>query len=112
MTDDKAIKAIMRRHRDKDALQLERDVKAVLSTPAGRRLFMAIAMQGGVYHHSRPDTDHVYTAGRRDAALELMAVANAHAPELVLKARQERHDLVSARNAEIMNKQNKNKENQ
>lgn len=90
-----------KRHADEDNRQLAHDVKEVLSTAAGRRLFMAAVFQGGVYTHTHRGDDHVYLAGRRDAALELMAVANHHAPGLVLLARKERHDLISARNAEL-----------
>lgn len=62
---------------------------------------MAAVFQGGVYTHTHRGDDHVYLAGRRDAALELMTVANHHAPGHVLLARKERHDLISARNAEL-----------
>lgn len=90
-----------KRHADEDNRQLAHDVKEVLSTAAGRRLFMAIVFQGGVYSHTRRGDDHTYLAGRRDACLELMNVANAAAADQVLLARKERHDLISARNAEL-----------
>lgn len=90
-----------KRHADEDNRQLAHDVKEVLNTAAGRRIFMAAVFQGGVYTHTHRGDDHVYLAGKRDAALELMTVANIHAPGHVLLARKERHDLISARNAEL-----------
>ena len=95
------------RHADQDNRQVAADIVEVLSTQAGRRLFFAMVMQGGVYTHSRVGDNCEYMAGRRDAALEAMQAANTHAPELVLKARHERHETISARNAELKNLEQK-----
>lgn len=101
MRDNRAIAEAVERHKAEDARQLANDINAVLNTAQGRRLFIAIVFQGGVYSHTRRGDDHTYLAGRRDACLELMNVANAAAADQVLLARKERHDLISARNAEL-----------
>lgn len=107
MTDVRAdIKAAVTRHDEQDARQMDRDIKEVLGTSAGRRLLVSMMFKGGVYTHSRRDDNHVYLAGRRDAALEVMHYANLSAPEQVLKARSERHETISARNAELRNIEN------
>lgn len=101
MRDNRAIADAVERHKAEDARQLANDINAVLATPQGRRLFIAMIFQGGVYTHTRRGDDHTYLAGRRDACLELMSVANDFAAAQVLIARKERHDLISARNAEL-----------
>lgn len=102
-----AQQAAVERHKAEDARQLANDINAVLATPQGRRLFIAMIFQGGVYTHTRRGDDHTYLAGRRDACLELMSVANEFAAAQVLIARKERHDLISARNAELRGLQQK-----
>ena len=99
------------RHRDQDLRQVASDIQAVLSMPEGRRLFMAMVLQSGVYTHTRREDNLPYLAGRRDAALELMSDANDAAAELVLKARQERHDLISERNRQLRELKHKEAKN-
>ena len=100
-------------HRYADAKTMEADIKAVMETPEGRRLFLSIVFAGGVYTHSNRDDNVAYLTGRRDAALEVMAKVNMYAPELVLLARKERNDLIAGRNRqleEIRNQQKRKEE--
>ena len=95
------IDAIETRHRAEDRRQQTEDIRKWLATPEGRRILVALMFQAGVYTHSRQDDNLAYYAGRRDLALELMRDANEACPEMVLKARLERHETIVARNAEI-----------
>ena len=95
------IEAIETRHRAEDRRQQAEDVRKWLNTVEGRRMLVALMFQAGVYTHSHQTDNLAYVAGRRDLALELMRDANEACPELVLKARLERHETIAARNAEI-----------
>ncbi len=89
-----------RKHDEQDAAQFTEDVQAVMKTTAGRRLFMRLLHEGGVYRHSMPDDVLPYVAGRRDAALEIMHAVNLHAVGQSLTALQEHNAFVEHRNAE------------
>jgi hypothetical protein len=66
--------------------QLAADVAEVMNTPGGRRLFMRILVSGGVFDLSREGQNRDYTAGRRDAALQIMNSINRHAIDNALLA--------------------------
>lgn len=89
-----------RKQAEQDAAQFSADIQAVMNTPAGRRLFMRLLYEGGVYSRSTPTDDRAYVAGRRDAALEVMNAVNQHAVGQSLSALQEHNALVERRNAE------------
>ena len=89
--------------RDQDRQQAEKDLRDILSTPQGRRWLMLLIMQTGVYGHSKKGDDVVYLAARRDVGIEILYDANDAAADLVLLARQERHALISQRNADMKN---------
>ena len=89
------------KHREDDRRQLASDVRKMMEIPEGRRILIAIAFSGGIYAHTQKGDNLEYIAGRRDAALEVMASANQVASDLVLKARLERHTLIAERNREF-----------
>lgn len=101
------IKAVVAKHRTSDEHQLYQDIQSVMAAPAGRRLFMAIVMQGGVYTRTERSDNLDYISGRRDAALDVMHAVNRCAAEQILIARRERQELISSRNSEIRNIMNK-----
>lgn len=87
------------KHARQDMVQNAEDIRAVMATPAGRRLFHSMTLhQGGIYRHSHPEDDRAYCDGRRDAMIELMAAVNAIVPEMVLLAIKEHNDVITARN--------------
>ena len=101
MSRSPVVEAIAERHRAEDRRQQAEDMRKILSMPEGRRMLVAMMFQAGVYTHSQQTDNLAYMAGRRDLALELMRDAIEACPEMVLKARLERHETITARNAEI-----------
>lgn len=95
------VQQVQRKHAELDALQLAQDVAEIMATPAGRRVFMRLLVDGGVYRQSSPGEDRSYTAGRRDAALEIMQAVNRHACPAALEALQEHNEKMDRRNREI-----------
>lgn len=89
------------KHRKIDDMQVADDVAEVMKTPAGRRLFMRIIIGGGVYRKTKPDDSILYAAGRRDAALEVMAAVNRHAVADAMLALQESNAEMDRRNREL-----------
>lgn len=86
------IETLARRFHEDDKRQMREDARAVLATPEGRRLLMAIIGLGGIYAPLGREGDR-YDSGRRDAAAELLAFCNSAARELVARASQERTEL-------------------
>lgn len=86
--------------RDDDA-EFAADVRAVMRTPEGRRLFMAALAKLGVYRASRPDDNLAYLAGRRDAGLELLQAVNHHALAFADEASRERNKTLALRNEQL-----------
>ena len=102
-----AQEALDRSFRAQDRKQEEADLRAILSTPHGRRWFLRLIGQTGVYGHSERGDDLPYRAGRRDIGIEIMHDANDVAADMVLLARQERHVLISERNQAMKNLEQK-----
>lgn len=82
--------------REYDRKQLDSDVEALLKQPAGRRVLVAMMGLGGVYASLGRRAD-AYEVGWRDAAAQVVRHCNQVAPEMVLLAQQERHNLSSQR---------------
>lgn len=95
-----AAEQLAKTYRDDDRRQMADDIRAVLSTPSGRRLLMAAIGIGGV-HAPLGRAASEYDSGHRDAAAELLAFANQHARPLTALAAQERTDLCSKRENSI-----------
>ena len=89
---------ILASFQQEDARQISEDIKAVMQTAPGRRLFMTILFAGGIYSHTQHDDDVKYLAGRRDAALEILKAVSKNVSAFELLARKERADLVAERN--------------
>ena len=87
-------------HSEEEQL-LKNDIREVMGTKAGRRLFMTAICKGGVYSYSKRDDDKSYVAGRRDAAIELMKVANRHAQKESLLALIEQNEVAAERQRQI-----------
>lgn len=94
---------VRERHAAQDAAQFARDVADVMALPAGRRLLMQIMQRGGIYRMRGENDDLAYVAGRRDAALQLVASVNRHADGQALLAMQEATELATRRESEIRN---------
>ncbi len=91
---------VLDRHRRQEERQLAEDVAAVMATPAGRRLFMAMLGKSGVYRRSDPGRLE-YDAGRRDGGLEALHIVNRFARSGAALAAAERDESVTARNSEL-----------
>jgi hypothetical protein len=96
---------IAAKHADADNAQLAADVAEVMKSPAGRRLFMRIIVKGGIYRQSSAADDQIYLAGRRDFALEALALANRHAIDDALKAQIESNEQAKHRARELQSAQ-------
>lgn len=101
MSNSREYDELVDRHRKQDRAQVASDIRVVLETEAGRRLLMAMLFSSGVYAHTKQGDSHDYLAGRKDAMLEIMRDCNDVCPDFVLKARIERHSVISARNAAV-----------
>ncbi len=95
------VQQVQRKHAELDALQLAQDVAEIMALPAGRRVFMRLIVDGGVYRQSAPGEDRAYVAGRRDAALEVMRAVNLHSCQAALVALQEHNEKMERRNREL-----------
>jgi hypothetical protein len=62
------------------------DVREVMDTPAGQRLFVAIINKGGLFQFSKRDDNHAYVCGKHDAVLQLFKTIRAIAPHSATKA--------------------------
>lgn len=76
--------------------QNDGDFRAWLSSPAGRRLFMRIQVQAGLWSSSYVDspTGTAYNEGRRAIALNLLTEAQRVCPELYVIAIREQVDVL------------------
>lgn len=74
------------------------DLIAWLSTMQGRRLFIRLLTQGGLWSSSYVEspTGTAYNEGRRSVALSLLTEAQRVAPELYARALREQLDAVLA----------------
>lgn len=80
----------------KQARQLaDEDLRAVLGLPAGRRLFVRLLTQAGLYGPSFSADSHAmaYTEGRRSFAIGLMREAQRVSPPLYAQALKEQLDV-------------------
>ena len=93
----KPSEALKARFCEEDERQLKEDVRAVLDTPAGRRLFMAMIHHGGLFQYTRRDDNHAYISGKRDAVLEVFKVAKSIAPAQCTSAQIDRDYLCQKR---------------
>jgi hypothetical protein len=102
---DTPVNACLERQAKERNSQMEADAATILATKAGRRLLMNIIAKGGVYAKSAGNNGDpsklFYTSGRRDAAVDLLAVCNKVAPNMVLLAMQENNERIEKFNAEI-----------
>lgn len=87
-------------HKRRDEIQLAEDVRAVMATPAGRRLFMGMLTKSGIYTKSQPGRLE-YDAGRRDAGLEALHIVNRFARVEAGLATDERDKMMADRNSEL-----------
>lgn len=101
---DKPNKAaqVQRRHKELDDIQVATDVAEIMKTPAGRRTFMRILVQGGIYRKIENGPDLPFVAGRRNAALEVLQAVNAHAVEAAMLALTEHNIEMTRRNRELL----------
>jgi len=95
------VQRLTAKHAAEDAIATRDDIKAVMATPAGRRLFMRLLTGGGIYRRTQADDDHRYADGRRDAALDVMAAVNASAQPEAMQALQESNAVAERRRREI-----------
>ena len=91
---DEAAVAEKRRQEKLEALQWVEDLRAVLGTPAGRRLYhrLAFSTAGAMnlsFRYRNNATDTAFNEGRRDVGLSLVSEAQEHVPELYLLMVQE-----------------------
>lgn len=106
-----AVAATQAKHRDEDDRQLADDVRAVMATEPGQRLFAAMLHKGGVYRFSKPDDNLAYHAGRRDAVLEVMTAVNRYSPAMAALAVKQRNAQVAERVAALEEAQKKDTDN-
>lgn len=71
--------------------QIDADFKAGLTTPAGRRVFIRMLTQAGLWNSSYVEspTGTAYNEGRRSVALALMQEAQRVCPDLYSQALRE-----------------------
>lgn len=69
----------------------DEDLRAVLATPAGRRLFLRLVTQAGTYSGSYAEspTATAFNEGRRSIGISLLREAQLVAPELYARALKE-----------------------
>lgn len=96
-----------RQFKAQDRRQEADDLRAILATPQGRRWFLRLIGQAGVYGHTERGDDFTYRAGRRDIGIEILHDANDVAADMVLLARTERHQLIANRNQAMKNLETK-----
>jgi hypothetical protein len=90
--DPKQVGARARRAKDA-ARRRHDDTKAVLSTPAGRRLIWYLLERAGVFESVMgPDGVIQYQAGRQDFGHEIMALVEASDPEAIFALMREARD--------------------
>ena len=89
-----------RRYAEEDAQTLERDIRAVLSTEAGRRLYSRIVQLSGLYAHSVDTRTLALEAGRRNLGLDIRRDVKRVDPALDTKATEEYDALWSKRQLE------------
>lgn len=76
-----------------DDRQMREDLHTVMSTPAGRRLYMAMLHRGGLFAFTHRDDNHAYICGKRDSALEVWKIVTYRESPLANLAQQERDTL-------------------
>lgn len=103
--------SILKRFQDADERQMREDVRKIMASPEGRRVFMAACYHGGIFRYSTRDDNHAYMAGKRDAALELFKTVKAFCPVEATNAQIERDRLVVERDREL-NEATKNEHEQ
>ena len=91
---------MLERHQDADLKRLERDIKWLLDSSAGRRILLWLNSITGIYQQST--LEHLeYQCGKRDIGLQILAKANEVAPSKVSQAIAERSLEVAERNEEL-----------
>lgn len=108
MSDNHIPGDVMRRWSEDDKRQMRDDIRAVLNTPEGRRLLMALIGISGVYAPvgacGGSPAEMAYRVGRRDAAADALSLCNSSARELVQKAAEERSALMTRRERDALTK--------
>ena len=89
-----------RRYAEEDAQTLERDIRAVLSTEAGRRLYSRIVQLSGLYAHSVDTRTLALEAGRRNLGLDIRRDVKRVDPALDTRSTEEYDALWSKRQLE------------
>lgn len=84
---------------ERDSERRLADMSALLAEPGGRRMIMHLVTLSGVYRKSQATSEAglAYEAARRDMGLDIIAMCNAAAPQMVLLAMQERTAELSER---------------
>ena len=89
------------RFAEEDERQIREDIHAVLSTAAGRRLYVSMLHHGALFKFTNKDDNHAYVCGKRDAALEVWKVVTYRESALANLAQKERDEIRDARNKKI-----------
>lgn len=84
-----------------DKAQIQADIKEVMGTAAGRRLYMAMIIKGGLFELTRPTDNPSYILGRRDGAAEIYREVVTACPEMDTKAAEERRAVLAERNRQL-----------
>lgn len=100
-----ALTALYEKFGNDDRLQLQDDFKAILTTPAGRRVLVAILWKENVFgtigESGENTTQVMIEVGRHNLAQEILAMANQANYEAVALAIKERNAILSDRNKQV-----------